>query len=126
MLFRLYMDEDSQSRALALTLEVMGLEVYASGPLGMDGTSDEEELRFASGRGLVIYTSNGRHFNALNRAWLARGSRHSGILVRTRQRYSIGEQARRIHRIWETLSAEEMVNRYESLSQWGDESGPPP
>ena len=122
--FVLYQDEDAQFRALAVALEAIGLEVHASGPLGMDGTSDEEQLAFSTNRGWVIYTSNTRDFDVLHRRWLNDGRSHTGIIYHTRQRYSVGEQARRIYRIWKALPAEEMVNQYESLSQWGEDRPP--
>jgi hypothetical protein len=65
----------------------------------------------------VIYTSNTRDFAVLHREYMQSGRSHAGIIYRTRQWYSVGEQARRILRIWAALSAEEMVNRYESISQ---------
>jgi hypothetical protein len=43
------------------------------------------------------------------------------MIIRTGRRWSAGEQAKRIIRIWNALSAEEMVNRVESLSRWGEE-----
>ena len=87
----------------------------------MNGKTDIEQLAFASQMGYVLCTANARDFYRLHREFLAIGRSHAGIVVRTEQRFSVGEQARRIVRIWETLSAENMVNRTESLSRWGED-----
>lgn len=79
------------------------------------------QLEFATRQGRVLYTSNARDFNVLHRAYIESGQTHAGIILRYGRRFSIGEQARRIIRIWEALSAEEMVNRVESLSHWGED-----
>ena len=121
--FILYQEDDTQQGALAATLQRAGMEVFRCGPEGMNGRSDPEQLEFATAKGWVIYTSNTRDFAVLHRDYLQAGRTHAGIIYRTRQRYSVGEQARRIIRIWEALSAEEMVNRYEAISQWGEDRG---
>ncbi|SPE55454.1 conserved hypothetical protein [Verrucomicrobia bacterium] len=44
---------------------------------------------------------------------------YSGIIMALQQRYSVGEQMRRLLRLRNSLTAEEMVNRVEFLSAWG-------
>ena len=87
----------------------------------MDGKSDLAQMSYASAIGYVIYSSNMRDFARLHAELLGRGGSHPGMIMQTRRQYSLGEQARRLLHIWNTLSAEEMVNRSESLSSW-----PPP
>lgn len=87
----------------------------------MSGKSEDEQLAFASAAGLVLCTGNGRDFFRLHREYVGAGRSHAGIIVRTSRRFSLEEEARRIVRIWQTLSAEEMVNRAESLGQWGED-----
>jgi hypothetical protein len=41
------------------------------------------------------------------------------MILSQQQRYSVGEQLRRILRIREALSAADMRNRVEFLSNWG-------
>lgn len=117
----LYLDEDNHDHNLAEALRRAGLETYRCGDEGMNGASDEAQLEFAALHAFVLYTSNLRDYERLHRERLAAGLSHSGIVVRPGRRWSIGEQARRIGRLWTELSAEEMVNRMESLSQWGEE-----
>ena len=44
---------------------------------------------------------------------------HSGIIVSSQQRYSIGEQMRRLLRLAAARSAEQMCNSVEFLAHWG-------
>ena len=49
------------------------------------------------------------------------GQSHAGIILAVQQRYSVGEQMRRLLRLTSTLTAEEMRNRVEFLSSWGSD-----
>jgi hypothetical protein len=46
------------------------------------------------------------------------GQSHAGIILAAQQRYSVGEQMRRLLRLISSLTAEEMRNRIEFLSAW--------
>jgi hypothetical protein len=46
------------------------------------------------------------------------GRGHAGVIIGVQQRYSVGEQMRRLLRLIARLSAEEMRNRVEFLSNW--------
>ncbi len=85
----------------------------------MNGKSDEEQLAFAAEQGLVLYTANSRDFVRLHFPYLEAGTGHAGIIFQAGRPWSIGEQARRITRIWESRSAEDMRNNVESVNQWG-------
>ena len=84
----------------------------------MNGKRDADQLAFAARNGWVLYTANVKDFEVLHRGYMQSNRSHAGIIYNARQRYGIGEQARRIVRIWVALSAEEMQNRVESLSRW--------
>jgi hypothetical protein len=115
------MDEDNEDDRVAKALTGAGMTVVKATPAGNSGKPDEEQFAFAVENSLVVYTSNFRDFNVLQQIHLAAGLAHSGMIIRTGRRWSAGEQAKRIIRIWNALSAEEMVNRVESLSRWGEE-----
>ena len=87
---------------------------------GMGGASDLAQFEFATAHGYVLYTANVKDFAVLHQQYMSEGRTHAGMIMQARRRLSVGEQARRILRIWAALSAEEMVNRYESISQWGE------
>ena len=46
------------------------------------------------------------------------GKSHAGIILAVQQRYSVGEQMRRLLRLISALTTEEMRNRIEFLSAW--------
>lgn len=117
--FSLYLEEDSQDRDLEAALRRVGMYVQRCASLGMNGKSDEEQLAFAAERGLVLYTANSRDFVRLHFEYLEAGTGHACIIFQAERRWSIGEQARRITRIWESRSAEDMRNNVESVNQWG-------
>lgn len=54
----------------------------------------------------------------LHGEWLAANKSHAGIIVASQQRFSIGEQMRRLLRMANMLSAEKMQNRLEFLGNW--------
>jgi hypothetical protein len=118
--FLLYFDEDSQATDVLDVLRAALMNVLTSTEARMDGQKDQAQLAFAAGAGRVIYTGNIRDFRRLNRQYQESGRSHAGMVLLAQSTISLGEQARRILRLWETVSAEEMVNREEFLSQWGE------
>ena len=90
-----------------------------SAEVGMNGKPDEDQLEFATLEGRVIYTRNTRDFRQLHVRYQAAGSSHAGLIFRARD-MPLGEQIRRISRIWSTRSADDMRNSWEFLSQWGE------
>jgi hypothetical protein len=66
----------------------------------------------------VIYTFNAKHFCHWHRVFLESGREHAGIIIGQQQRFSIGEQLRRLLRILNARSSEEMRNQIEFLSNW--------
>ncbi len=81
--------------------------------------SDEEQLAFASERECVLYTFNISDFHRLHTRWVGDGQEHAGMILAPQQRFSIGEQLRRILRLRAAMSAESMRNRVEFLANWG-------
>jgi hypothetical protein len=67
----------------------------------------------------VLYTANRGDFTRLHRDWLAQGKHHAGIIVMTQQRYSTGEQVRRLEAMQRELSSSDFIDRLEFLSNWG-------
>jgi hypothetical protein len=79
---------------------------------------DREHLDYAISQGRVLYSYNVGDYLALHRQYLQENKFHQGIILTQQQKYSIGEQMRRILRLIGALSAEEMENRLEFLSVW--------
>jgi len=50
--------------------------------------------------------------------YLAQSKSHGGIILSRQQRYSIGQQMRRLLKLLATKSAEDMKNHVEFISAW--------
>lgn len=87
----------------------------------MSGRPDAEHLIFATEAGRVLVTGNIGDFNRLHRRWMDEGRHHAGILLIKQQRWSVGEVLRRLERLLDARSADDMVDRLEWLSDWGEE-----
>jgi Tfp pilus assembly protein PilZ len=85
----------------------------------MVNRSDEQHLWHAQSVNRALYSFNMKDFSALHGEWIASGRSHSGIIVVSQQRYSIGEQLRRLLHLLSRVSAEEIRSRIEYLSAWG-------
>jgi len=105
--------------ALVVALRARRVDVLTASDCGMVGRSDGEHLHHASNDGRVLYSFNIRDYTMLHEQWIASGREHSGIVLAFQQRYSIGEQLRRLLHILNRRSAVEMVSRLEYLSTWG-------
>lgn len=124
MIIRLYSDEDMMQKSLLHALRSNGVNVLTTSEAGMRNRSDQEQLEYATLQGRVMITFNKGHFLKLHKEYMSQGKRHSGIILVTQQEYSIGESVRRILRIVNGKSAEEMENNVEFLSNWGERHEP--
>ena len=82
---------------------------------GESEKDDIEQLEYATQQGRAIYTFNVGHFCQLHREYLAQRKSHAGIIVVYRQRYSVGEQIKRLSHLINTKSAEEMKDHLHFL-----------
>jgi hypothetical protein len=79
---------------------------------------DEDHLLLATVQSRALYSFNIGDFHEIHTAWTACGRDHCGIVLTQQQRYSSGEQIRRLLRLVGSLSAETMQNREEFLGRW--------
>ncbi len=117
MRIRLYFDEDSARHSLARELRFRGADVLTAIETEMAQKTDEEQLEWAAANSRVVYSFNRGDFYGMHTAWLKAGRSHCGIIL-SRQGLSVGEQMRRLLRLIDTLTAEEMRNHVEFLSAW--------
>lgn len=110
MQIRLYIDEDAMARALVQGLRARGIDVTTVVEEGMTGEDDPVQLEYAASQERVFYTFNVGDFCRLHAEYLSQGKNHPGIIVVYRQRYSVGEQLKRLLNLIKTRSAEEMKN----------------
>jgi len=115
---RLYLDEDSMQNALVIALQARGVNVLTALEAGMIERSDEEHLDYATAQSRVLYSFNVGDFYRLHTAYMTQGKSHSGIILARQQRYSVGEQMRRLLKLIATKSAEQMKDQVRFLSSW--------
>jgi len=106
------------ARSLARELRTRGVEVITAAGEQMSGRTDLSQLEFAKSLGLVLVTSNVKDYYRLHMDYMASGRDHAGMILIRQQKYSVGEQLRRVLKLVSTLSAEEMKNRAEFLTYW--------
>ncbi len=119
MQIRLYLDEDAMDGNLVFALRVRGVDVVTALDSGLIRMPDVRHLEYASSHGQTLYSFNVGDYMALHTAYVAAGQTHAGLILSQQQRYSVGEQMRRLVRLVQMKSAEGMRNRVEFLSAWG-------
>jgi hypothetical protein len=116
--FALYFDEDSVNRALIRALRARGMDVTNAVDAGHAGSPDRVQLEHATADGRVLFTYNVGDFFALHTQFRQEGRSHAGLILAVQQRYTVGEQMRRLLRINRERSADAMRDRIEFLSSW--------
>ncbi len=104
---------------VVVALRSRGIEVATPSESGLFRCSDEDQLTFAANGGYVLYTFNVGDFSELHAEWVAEQREHSGILIGVQQKFSVGEQLRRICRSRAAKSASSLRNQIVHLSNWG-------
>ena len=116
---QIYIDEDAMDSDLVAALRSRDVTVITPFDAGLAGKSDDEQLAFAAEHGCVLYTFNVSDFYRLHTVWVGAGREHGGMILAPQQRFSVGEQLRRILRLRAAVTSENMWNRAEFLSNWG-------
>ena len=117
-LIQIYIDEDAGRKGLVKALRSRGVTVLTALEAGLTGADDERQLAYATERECVLYSHNASDFYRLHTEWVSAGREHAGMILAPQQRFSVGEQLRRILRIRAATSAENMRNRAEFLANW--------
>ena len=105
-------------RSLVRALRARGVDVITALDAGMIEREDAEHLDYATEQGRVLCSFNVRDFYRLHSEYSAQGKTHAGIILMRQQRYSVGEEMRRLLRLMASRSADEMKNQVEFLSAW--------
>jgi len=116
---RLYLDEDAVQLGLVAALRARRVDVITAVEARMSGKADEQHLRWATNDRRALYSFNIRDYARIHQALITSGESHAGIIVAPQQRYSAGDQARRLLRLLNKRSESDMKNRLEYLSAWG-------
>lgn len=117
---RLYLDEDSQSRASVAALRQAGHDVLTTAEAGQMESPDDAQLAFALAESRAILTANRGDFARLHAEYLAAGLRHAGILIRE-QGWSPGLLVRLVAAVDLAYADAGLHGSLEYLSSWHDE-----
>jgi len=99
MRIRLYLDEDAMDSDLVSALRLRDVEVTTALEVGLTNSPDEAQLEYAIEHGRTLYSFNVGDFIVLHKSSVATGKHHAGIILARQQRYSVGEQMRRLVRL---------------------------
>ncbi len=114
----LYTDEDVTSN-LAPALRRRGYTAESAVEAGNSGVPDEAQLGYAASRGMAILTYNAQDFIPLARAWHIAGRERSGIIISEQfSQRQFGELLRRVLRLLDSVTADEMYNQIVFLQQF--------
>ena len=106
-------------KVLVQALHARGADVMTALDAGMIECQDAHHLEYATAQGRALYSFNVGDFSRLHTALMAQGKSHAGIILAQQQRYTVGDQMRRLLKLVGTKSAEDMKNQVEFLSAWG-------
>jgi len=118
MSLRLYSDEDAMRAALVTALRNSGIDVMTAAEANRLGDADEQHLRWATEQQRVLYSFNVKDFSRIHNALIAQEGSHAGIIVVTRQGFSIGQQLQGILRLMAEKSETDLRNQLVYLSNY--------
>jgi hypothetical protein len=113
---KLYLDEDTISRALIKALRSRNVDLLTAKEAKLIQAPDQDHLDYATSQGRTIFSFNTRDFVKLHTAYLSENRHHAGIIVS--DQVQIGLIVRRLLKLLHGRSAEEMRNWLEFLSNW--------
>jgi predicted nuclease of predicted toxin-antitoxin system len=108
LFIELYLDEDVDV-LIAQLLRARGFVVVTTQETGQLRNNDAEQLAYAVSQHKTLLTHNRVDFEALVQTYFAAGQPHDGIIVAVRRPPQ--EIARRLLRILNSVTAEEMQNQ---------------
>lgn len=113
---RLYLDEDAQRASLVRALRARQVDVLTASEAGSMGISDAEQLAYATAHNRTIFTFNRGDFAKLHTDYHQSTQIHAGIIVS--DQLEIGTVTRRLLRLLNERTADDMQNWLEFLSNW--------
>ena len=111
----LYADADVQAQVVR-EVRKHGHDVAYAHELDHSQWSDEQHLVYAAANNRALFTHNIKHFEPLYQAWWNTNRKHAGIIVSAQM--ETGELVRRLLKLLDTVTADEMVNNYKNLGEF--------
>src|SRR3990170_1872077 len=112
---KLHLNEHLSPR-LAEQLRTYGFDVTATLELDMVEADDDEQLAYAASSQRAIVTFNHKDFAMRHMRYLAEGKEHWGIVLSTEEALDVFR--RRLLRLLNTLSADELKNQIRWLNEF--------
>jgi hypothetical protein len=97
-------------------LRARNVDILSAHAVGLIAFPDSQHLEYAASHDLVIFTFNTRDFARLHAEWHEQGRHHAGIVVS--DQVQVGQLVRRLLKLVGALSAADMRDRLEFLSNW--------
>jgi hypothetical protein len=113
----LYLDADVYPD-LVTSLRAEGFDVISALDIGHDVWDDEKQLAYAAENRRAILTFNTKHFVPLATKWYDEKRDHYGIIVS--EQLDVGEVMRRLLRLLDRLTKDEMKSKLRYLSDFAD------
>ena len=111
----LYLDADVDVK-LAANLRRAGYDCVSAREVGNAALDDETQMVFATNEGRVLLTHNIQDFVPIFERWWHAGLSQPGIVVS--QQIPLGELQRRVVRLPNTATANEMENNLRNLAEF--------
>jgi hypothetical protein len=112
----IYVDEDVYGD-LARALREHGVDAQSVSEVGRHGLDDSAQLDYAAAAGRAVLTFNRDHYEFLAVEYFLNGWEHAGIIISPQ--YAFGELLRRVLRLVESMSAEELRGEVRYLQSFG-------
>lgn len=103
-------------RDLAAAIREQGFDAISAREIGNDELEDYEQLEFAIAEQRAILTHNSQHFRPLYDECWKKKRNHYGIIVS--EQMNVGVLLRRILVLFDTFSADGLVNMYYDLGEF--------
>lgn len=113
---RLYLDEDAQRSSLVRALRARYYDVLTASEAGQVGVPDAVQPAFAASQSRTVFSFNRGDFVELHTDYLLHNRRHAGIIVSDQP--EIRTFLRRLLRLLDARSAQDMRNGLEFLGSW--------
>lgn len=111
----LYTDADIHGKLAAL-IRQRGFDVVSAYEVGNSALDDPAQLRYAADHQRAILTCNAKDFVPLLEQWWEAGVDHWGVIVP--EQLTLAEMLRRVLRLLDGVSAEEMRNGCRNLGEF--------
>jgi hypothetical protein len=113
---RLYFDEDAMRAGIVRALQARQVDVTTAFEADLISRSDEENLLYATAQNRVLFSFNRGDFAHLHHTFLITNRHHAGIIVS--DQLETGIIVRRLLKLLNARSAEELQDWFEYLSNW--------